>query len=136
MTIAVRHALPADADAIAEAHTAAWRSAYRGLFTDAYLDSDEHALQRLDRWRRRLRDGAPPDGDVLNELFAVELDHRVVGFGHAGREDAEVPGDRGEVYGSCNGSGDDVVEVEFVVPPLTDVPDHPSLTEIQYRIDL
>lgn len=50
---AIRPALPADAEAIAAAHVAAWRESYRGLIADAYLDRMTME-QRLAYWRDHL----------------------------------------------------------------------------------
>lgn len=53
MTPIVRPARPTDADAIADAHVAAWREAYRGLLPDAVLDGLSVAV-RAEQWRRTL----------------------------------------------------------------------------------
>ena len=51
----LRTITPADLDAISELHAASWRTAYRGMLPDAFLDDDLLAnRQRL--WRRRLID--------------------------------------------------------------------------------
>jgi len=109
----VRPAEPGDADALSDAHVAAWRVAYRGVIPDEVLDSPALATARRAGWRRRFVDGGgfpPPGWDDENELFSGLVDGRVVGFGHIGREwsgDAGDAGDagagdaapRGEVYG-------------------------------------
>jgi GNAT superfamily N-acetyltransferase len=99
--IVVRVARPDDATAIASAHVAAWRTGYRGVFPDEYLDPDDFECSRHERWTQRLADGPPDNGNVLNTILAAELDGRVVGFGHVGDEDTDgpQPSDRGEVYG-------------------------------------
>lgn len=102
MTIEIRDALPGDADAIADAHVDAWRTAYRGVFADAYLDDDGFDDSRRSRWRGRLIDGPPAGGDPLNRILVPVLDGQVVGFGHVGREytgDDDDPSERGEIYG-------------------------------------
>jgi ribosomal protein S18 acetylase RimI-like enzyme len=43
-----------DADAVAALHAASWRSAYRGVFTDTYLDH-EADTERRQAWRDRLQ---------------------------------------------------------------------------------
>jgi GNAT superfamily N-acetyltransferase len=53
MTLEIRPAQPRDADAVAELHAASWRSAYRGMFTDAYLDGDVIEERRL-QWTKHL----------------------------------------------------------------------------------
>lgn len=60
----LRHATAADAAAVAALHVASWRSAYRGLLADAYLDGaivpERHAF-----WARRLSAGARGSETVL-----------------------------------------------------------------------
>ena len=51
---ALRLMTAADADAVAALHAASWRSAYRGVFSDAYLDHEADA-ERRDTWRARLQ---------------------------------------------------------------------------------
>lgn len=108
-SIEVRPAVVADADAIAAAHVWGWRVGYRGLFPDEYLDADEFETSRVERWRAwTWVDFGGPTG----QLFVVQVDDRVVGFGHAGAERHEPVCDqsglslepalsevRGEVYG-------------------------------------
>ena len=50
-----------DAEVIAAMHRASWRTAYRGIMCDEYLDG-EIAEERLGEWRRRL---SPPREDSL-----------------------------------------------------------------------
>lgn len=64
MTVEIRRAGPGDADAIAEVHAASWRSAYRGIFSDAYLDGDI-AADRRRHWRTCLEAGGPADCGVF-----------------------------------------------------------------------
>ena len=104
--IEVRDADVDDADAIATAHIDAWRAGYRGVVPDEYLDAEEFASSRRDRWRSWSWQQIPE-----SRLFVVTLQGRVVGFGHAGPEQVaahgiETPeserGDgeaRGEIYG-------------------------------------
>ena len=49
--IEIRPAVPADAHALAEAHTEGWRSGYRGVIDDAYLDAPEFRALRLATWQ-------------------------------------------------------------------------------------
>jgi ribosomal protein S18 acetylase RimI-like enzyme len=69
--IRLRAATAADADALSRLHADSWRSAYRGMLGEAYLDGDVHA-ERAAFWQRAL--SSPPanqhvivalDGDVL-----------------------------------------------------------------------
>ena len=55
-TVALRRATAADAAAVAALHVASWRSAYRGLLADAYLDGPVEAERRV-LWARRLAGG-------------------------------------------------------------------------------
>ena len=90
--IQVRRAVSQDADALCDAHVAAWRSAYRGLFPDEYLDSDEFETARRNGWRqtRWLHN------DTV--MFAGLIDDDVLGFGHVGQSDGE-DSSLGEVFG-------------------------------------
>jgi len=105
--IEVRDADIDDADAIATAHIDGWRAGYRGVVPDEYLDAEEFASSRRDRWRSWTWQQIPE-----SRLFVVSLQGRVVGFGHAGPEHVvahgiESPdsepgnedGTRGEIYG-------------------------------------
>jgi ribosomal protein S18 acetylase RimI-like enzyme len=49
---------PADADAVAALHAASWRVAYRGIYSDAYLDH-EVELERQQVWREKLQVNEP-----------------------------------------------------------------------------
>jgi len=76
---AIRKATVGDADGIARAHTASWRTSYRGLLPDAVLDRID-VDQRASSWRRVLADPA-----VLT-LVAYDTTHRdIVGLCDAGR---------------------------------------------------
>ncbi|NQY57096.1 MAG: GNAT family N-acetyltransferase [Ilumatobacteraceae bacterium] len=109
MGIDVRAARPHDADAIADAHSEAWRVAYQHLVSAAFLESDSVAAARRQSWRRLLIDDVRPEGlDPDHRLYVGVLDERVVGFGHVGAVHSEDPAgapavaDReelGELYG-------------------------------------
>ena len=62
-----RLAGPADADAIAAIHTASWRTTYRGLLDDEFLDGplDEYSRDRWRVWFTLI--GGPPAHLVLAE---------------------------------------------------------------------
>src|SRR5262245_6784041 len=53
MPVTTRSAAAADAAAVAALHTASWRSAYRGILSEAFLDGDITA-NRLSLWQARL----------------------------------------------------------------------------------
>jgi hypothetical protein len=74
MSLVIRPAQPADADAVADAHVNAWRVAYRGIVPDAYLDSDEFARVRRDVWQRVLHE-RPADWDPAG-TFTHDLTDR------------------------------------------------------------
>ena len=78
--IEVRAATLDDVDAIASAHIDGWRVGYRGVVPDDYLDAEDFATSRRDRWRT----WAP--GADEDRVFVVALQGRVVGFGHVGPE--------------------------------------------------
>jgi ribosomal protein S18 acetylase RimI-like enzyme len=84
MTIEYRGATRADADRIAELHTDSWRRAYRGIYTDAYLDG-ELVAERQQVWRERLSRPTPNQFVLL-----AEVDGELVGFVCAyGADDVE-----------------------------------------------
>lgn len=72
----IRRATPSDADAIGALHAESWRRAYRGMYTDAYLDGDVVA-DRLAVWRDRF---AAPDPDAIT--IVLEEDGELIGFAH------------------------------------------------------
>ncbi|MBI5268002.1 MAG: GNAT family N-acetyltransferase, partial [candidate division Zixibacteria bacterium] len=53
-----RIATPADAPAIAELHAASWRTAYRGVLSDTYLDGNI-IDERTAVWHSRLTSPEP-----------------------------------------------------------------------------
>jgi len=90
MRFAIREARLDDAEGIAPAHTASWRTSYRGILPEAILQRID-VDQRAASWRRTLQDRS-----VLT-LVAYDLTHRdIVGMCDAGpsRRDPGV----GEVY--------------------------------------
>lgn len=88
---AIREATPGDATGIARAHTASWRTSYRGLLPDAVLariDVDQRAAS----WRQTLQDSS------LLKLVAYDTtDHDIVGLCDAGPSRGTT-GHAGEVY--------------------------------------
>lgn len=67
-----------DADAVAALHAASWRSAYRGIFSDQFLDH-EAAQERQQAWRDRLQ--ANPSGTDWG-LVAEDDSGQLVGFAY------------------------------------------------------
>jgi GNAT superfamily N-acetyltransferase len=87
---AIRQARLDDAEGIARAHTASWRTSYRGILPDAVLDRID-IDQRASSWRRTLQDGR------ILTLVAYDVTHRdIVGLCDAGQSRRD-PG-AGEVY--------------------------------------
>jgi GNAT superfamily N-acetyltransferase len=60
---------------VASLHAASWKVAYRGIFADAYLDSEVEA-ERLRHWQQRVPELAAATG----EIFLASLGDRPVGF--------------------------------------------------------
>ena len=86
----LRDAAPDDAPGIARVHVEGWRTTYRGLFPDAYLDGLDEA-GRAAYWRRGL-----PAGEGRHTLVALDGDE-VVGFASGG-PDRGKHGFEAEVY--------------------------------------
>lgn len=72
--ITIRPIVAADATTVADLHTTSWRSAYRGMLRDAYLDGDI-ATERRQVWVARL---ATPV--TANYGFLAQSDAGPVGF--------------------------------------------------------
>ena len=91
MRFAIREATIGDAEGIARAHTASWRTSYRGLLPASILariDVDQRAAS----WRRTLQDPA-----VLKLVAYDTTHHDIVGLCDAGRSRGTTP-HAGEVY--------------------------------------
>ena len=72
--ITTRPIVAGDAAAVADLHTTSWRSAYRGMLRDEYLDGDI-ATERRDVWAKRLE--TPADASFG---FIAESAGAPVGF--------------------------------------------------------
>jgi ribosomal protein S18 acetylase RimI-like enzyme len=72
--IATRPIVAADAATVADLHTASWRSAYRGMLRDEYLDGDI-ATERRQVWAQRLE--TPVDASYG---FIAEAEDAPIGF--------------------------------------------------------
>jgi ribosomal protein S18 acetylase RimI-like enzyme len=83
--IEVRDAVIDDADAVATAHIDGWKVGYRGIVPDEYLDAEEFASSRRDRWRSWTWQTAVPE----SRMFVVTIRGHVLGFGQAGPEHAD-----------------------------------------------
>jgi ribosomal protein S18 acetylase RimI-like enzyme len=92
MSVRIREAAPADAEAIAGIHVRSWQAAYRGQLTDEYLDGLSVG-ERLEQHR-----GALETPGEHRTWVAVE-DDRVVGFAVTGpSQDADADERTGELY--------------------------------------
>lgn len=93
MPLSIRQARPSDADALAELHVGAWRAAYRGQLSDAFLDGLV-AEDRAEQWRTTL---AEPRETW--RTWVAEDDGSVVGWATTGpSEDADADDRTAEVY--------------------------------------
>jgi GNAT superfamily N-acetyltransferase len=72
----VRPAIPSDCDAIAALHAASWRSTYRNILSDDYLDR-EVVDDRHDLWAARF---TKFDGNQHHVAVAVDDGGAVLGF--------------------------------------------------------
>lgn len=86
----VRRAEIADASAIASVYVDTWRTAYRGLLPDDFLDALSHEGYE-ERWRRSL-------AAETTRTYVAVAGHDVVGFASGGRERAGEDGFGGELY--------------------------------------
>lgn len=86
MPITLRRAGPGDWAAVAAVHAASWRSAYRGIYPDHYLD-DHAPEERRAFWRRALSDWDPE----VDAVFLAEETGEAIGFACLRRE-AEAGG--------------------------------------------
>ena len=91
MRFAIRSARLADAEGIARAHTASWRTSYRGILPDAVLERID-VDQRAASWRRVLADPS-----ILTLVAYDTTHHDIVGLCDAGPSRAD-PRYAGEVY--------------------------------------
>ena len=85
MRFAIREAGLADAEGIARAHTASWRTSYRGILPEAVLAQID-VDQRAASWRRTLQDRS-----VLTLVAYDVTHHDIVGFCDAGRTRGDSP---------------------------------------------
>ena len=96
MSVAVRLAVPADAEAMARVHVASWQFAYRGVLDDELLDG----LNWRDRrkyWKRILERPTIPE----STNYVIVADDHIVGFARVGpcRDEDRSDAAQWELYG-------------------------------------
>jgi len=92
----LRIATPSDAPAIATVHLRSWQTAYRGIFSDAFLDGMMDGLAlRTERWHAGLTVPVPAD----SRAYVLEVPgHGMVGFVSCGSAREDHAGYPGELY--------------------------------------
>jgi GNAT superfamily N-acetyltransferase len=90
----IRHAAIEDARAIAEVHVESWRSTYRGIFPEAFLDGLS-VEKRESSWRDSLLAHEPSSPITM---VGCEAGGSVVGFVSGGKERTGQLGCDGELY--------------------------------------
>ncbi|MEK3989983.1 MULTISPECIES: GNAT family N-acetyltransferase [Robertmurraya] len=86
----IRKAIPADAKGIAKVHVDSWRTTYKHIFPDDYLQSLTYES------REELWNGVIPNGHVY---VAENHQGEIVGFSSGGKErTGDYPGYEGELY--------------------------------------
>jgi ribosomal protein S18 acetylase RimI-like enzyme len=88
--IMVRPATLNDSRAIAGVHVSSWRTTYRDLLAEDFLDSLSETGY-AERWSRVIAEGA-------SKVYVAEDRGEVVGFASGGRERAGETGYEGEIY--------------------------------------
>ncbi len=89
----IRGAEPGDAAGISHVHVASWRTTYRGIVPDAFLDGMSYEESEA-RWRERLGER---DRRVFS--FVADVSGKVVGFASGGpRRSESLPEFDGELY--------------------------------------
>ena len=77
----LRPMLAADADSVTALHAASWRSAYRGILTDDYLDHEVDA-DRQSVWRDRLQSPAAGAASPAFGIVAEDAGGQMIGFAY------------------------------------------------------
>ena len=89
--IDIRPATPDDAQSIAHVQVETWKTVYRGIIADEFLDAFSED-ERTTRWSEILQ--RPDQGS-----FVAEIDDGVIGFANGGPERDDCDDYRGELYG-------------------------------------
>lgn len=91
--ITIRRARPGDATAIAEAHVASWRTTYKGIVDQGYIDNLS-VNERAAAWARRLS-AAPA---IAPDILVATMNDRIVGFLSGGVPREPLPGYDAELH--------------------------------------
>jgi len=81
MSVIIRNAVPADAEQITRAHVESWKTTYRGIFPDDWLDkSPETIAKNIENRRVRIAQ----DPDLGWPEIVAEVDGKIVGLASGG----------------------------------------------------
>lgn len=89
----IRHANEQDAAGIADVHVNSWKTTYKGIVNDRFLEKLS-AADRIEGWRRKLAN--MPEDEQL--LVIADEDGKVYGFMSYGTEREQKISDEGELY--------------------------------------
>ncbi|OIB02851.1 GCN5 family acetyltransferase [Paenibacillus sp. LC231] len=89
----IRHANEQDAAGIANVHVNSWKTTYKGIVEDRFLENLS-AADRIEGWRRKLAN--MPEDEQL--LVIADEDGKVYGFMSYGMEREQKISDEGELY--------------------------------------
>ncbi len=89
----IREASPADAPGVARVQVDTWRTAYRGMVSDSYLDNMSYEAS-AERWGRAFSD---PDNRFVRYV-AEDGEGKIVGFAAGGPQRSDVAGYSGQLY--------------------------------------
>ncbi|RAR43553.1 GNAT family N-acetyltransferase [Paenibacillus sp. MDMC362] len=89
----IRHANDQDAEGIANVHVNSWKTTYKGIVDDSFLENLS-AADRIEGWRRKLAN-MPEDEQLL--VIADEVG-QIYGFMSYGTEREQKISDVGELY--------------------------------------
>lgn len=87
MNISIRKAESKDAPALGRIQVMSWRSAFRNIASDAYLDNMVNEEHQAEDWKEIL-------ADAEQVIFVAEKENQLVGYAWAHKEDnQEIPWD-------------------------------------------
>lgn len=89
----IRHANEQDAAGIANVHVNSWKTTYKGIVENRFLENLS-AADRVESWRRKLAN--MPEDEQL--LVIADEDGKVYGFMSYGTEREQKISDEGELY--------------------------------------